>query len=186
METVPDSEPSSPKMEVEEQTQTDETAKPEEQEVEIQLCAEVSSVSLDEHEQEGSDIRNGERDGSIHESRVAGEGMEIDDSPLNSPIHVCREVHIEDLTEEPTPYGTVEPPVVGTTHPAPDTPQAMEIEDSFDPDAVDPQTFYGAAVTPSLRTYGKTKPRVSAPAKLEGGSRGGDLGGDIEIVPLKV
>ena len=30
VETVPDSEPSSPKMEVEEQTQTDETTKPEE------------------------------------------------------------------------------------------------------------------------------------------------------------
>jgi len=185
METVPDSEPSSPKMEVEEQTQTDETAKPEEQEVEIQLCAEVSSVSLDEHEQEGSDIRNGERDDSIHQSHVAGEVMEIDDLPLSSPMHVYREVHIEDLTEEPTPYGTAEPSVVGTTHPAPDTP-AMEIEDSFNLDAVDPRTFYGAAVTPSLRTYGKTKPRVSAPAKLEGGSRGGELGDDIEIVPLKV
>ena len=184
VETIPDSEPSSPKMEVEEQTQTDETTKPEEQEVEIQLCAEVSSVSLDEHEQEGSDFQRGERDGSARASRVVVEGMEIDHSPPNSPMHVDREVHIEDLTGESTPHGNVEPSVAGTEDTAPEAP-AVEMEDLFDADPVDVESFYGPGVAHS-RTYGKKKSRISAPAKLEGGSHGGDLGGDVEIVPYKL
>ena len=175
MDTVPDSEPSSPKMEVEEQTQTDEATKPEEQEVETQLCAEVSSVSLDEHDQERLDSRTCERDGSVHVSRP--EGMEIDDSPPNSPMHVDREVHIEDLTGESTPHGSAEPSLVGTEDTAPEAP-VMEMEDPLDPDAIDPRSFYAA---PS-RTYGSKKPRASAPAKLEGGS--GKLG-NAEIVPLQ-
>jgi len=173
VETIPDSEPSSPKMEVQEQTQTDETTKPEEQEVEIQLCAEVSSVSLDEHDQEGS----------ARASHVVMEGMEIDRSPPSSPMRVDREVHIEDLTGESTYHGNVEPSVVGTEDTAPEAP-AVEMEDSFNAGTIDARYFYATGATPS-RTYGKKKSRVSAPAKLEGGSHGGDMGGDVEIVPPK-
>jgi hypothetical protein len=165
-------------MDVEEQTQTDETTKPEEQEVETQLCADVSSVSLDEREQEWSDSRKGEQDDFVHASPVVGERMEIDGSPPSSPMHVDREVHIEDLTEESTPHGTVEPSAVGTEDTALDAP-AVEMEDMVDPSPIHVQAFYGKAVAPS-RTYAKRKPRVSAPAKLEGDSDGGDLGGGIE------
>ena len=182
VETVPDSEPSSPKMEVEEQTQTDETTKPEEREVEIQLCAEVSSVSLDEHEQERTDSRNSERDGSAHVSCVEMECMEIDHSPPRSPMHIDRKVPIEDLTREFTPHGTVEPSVVGTEDTASEAP-AVEMEDSFDPNTIDAQSFYGTAAAP-FRTYGNNKPRVSAPAKLEGGTNG-EGPGDIETAPLE-
>ena len=173
---VPDSRPSSPRMEVEEQTQTDETTKPEEQEVESQLCADVSSVSLDERDQEGSDHRKGMRDDPTHVSCMVEEAMEIDDSPLNSPMHVDRAVHIEDLTGESTPHGTTHPSVVDTEDTVPDVP-AMDMEDS-----VDAQTFYGTGVT-SLKAYSKRKPRVSAPAKLESCSNRRDPGGDVEITP---
>jgi len=180
MDTVPDSEPSSPKMEVEEQTQTDEATKPEEQEVETQLCAEVSSVSLDEHDQERLDFRNGVRGGSVHVSRP--EGMEIDDSPPSSPMHVDREVHIEDLTGESTPHEGAEPSVVGTEDAVLGA-SAMEVEvDSHDPGAIDTRSFYGTTAAPS-RTYGNKKPRASTPAKLGGGSQG-ELGG-VETVPLE-
>lgn len=162
------------------QTQTDENTKPEEQEVETQLCAEVSSVSLDEHEQEASGFRDGERGGSAKISLLEEEGMEIDDSTPNSPMHVDREVHIEDLTEESTPHGTTEPSVAGTEDTAPEAP-AVEVEDSTDVGAVPVQTFYGNEAAPS-RTYASKKPRVSAPAKLEGPQEG-DLG-DAETVSL--
>ena len=178
IETVPGSESSSPKMEVEEQTQTDETTKPEEQEVEIQLCAEVSSVSLDEREQDGPDSRKGEQDDSVVE-----EVMEIDDFPPASPMRVDRQVHIEDHTEEPTSHGTVEPSAIGTEDTGPNTP-VVEMEDSFDDGTVNAEAFYATAKT-LPRTYDKRRPRVSAPAKMEGGSEGGDLGGNIEPVPLQ-
>ena len=177
VEIIPDSEPSSPKREVEEETQTDETTKPEEQEVETQLCAEVSSVSLDEHEQEGPGSRNDEQDGSVHVHRMEVECMDIDKSPPGSPMHVDREVHIEDLTGESTPHGTVEPSVVGTEDTAPETPP-VEVEGPTDPGAINVKSFYGTAAAPS-RTYGNKKPRVSAPAKLEGGL------GDVGTVPLR-
>jgi len=167
IEIVLDSRSSSPRMEVEEQTQTDETTKPEEQEVESQLCADVSSVSLGEHEQEGSDDREG-----------AGEAMEIDDSPLTSPMHVDLAVPIEDLTRESTPHGTVLPSVAETGDTVPNVP-AVDMEDP-----VGVQAFYGTKET-SPKTYGKRGPRVSAPAKLQSGPNGGDPGGDIEITPQK-
>ena len=165
-EIVPGSRSSSPRMEVEEQTQADETTKPEEQEVESQLCADVSSVSLGEHEQEGSDHQEG------------GEAMEIDDSPLVSPMHVDRAVHIEDLTGESTPHGTAQPFVVETEDTAPDLP-AVDMEGPVDVGA-----FYGTEVT-SPKTYGKRGPRVSAPDKLESDSNGGDPSADFEITPQK-
>ena len=174
VETIPDSEPSSPKMEVEEQTQTDETTKPEEQEVEIQLCAEVSSVSLDGPEQEGTDSRDGGQGGPVHVSH-----MEVDDSPPMSPMHVDREVHIEDLTRESTPHGTAEPSSVGTEDTAPEAP-AVEMEDSTDPSAIGVESFYGTAAAIS-RTYGNKKLRASTPAELEGGLHKDS--GDVEIVP---
>lgn len=176
IETIPDSEPASPRMELEEPTQTDETAKPEEQEVETQLCAEVSSVSLDERE--GSNLRKDERDDSAYTSRADGDSMEIDDSPPASPMPVDREVHIEDLTEDSTPLGTVEPPA-NTRDIAPEAPP-VEMEDSFDPGAIDVGSFYGQAAA-GVRTSGK-KSRVSAAGKLEGSPREGDLG---ETAPLK-
>ena len=178
-ETIPDSRPPSPGMEVEEQTQTDETTKPEEQEVETQLCAEVSSVSLDEHEQEGPDFRKGERNVFVRASGLVGEYMEIDDSPLNSPMHVDREVQIEDVAGESTPQGTTEPSVLGTEDTTPDAP-VVDMEDSIDVGPIDVQAFYG---TGPSRTPGKRKPRASAPAKLEGGG-GGESGGS-ETAPLK-
>ena len=171
VEIIPDSEPSSPKMG---QTQTDETTKPEEQEVEIQLCAEVSSVSLDEHEQ-GPGSRNDEQGGSVHMFPMDVECVEIDNSPPNSPMVVDREVHIEDLTGESTPHGTVEPSAVET--------EDANLEVPPDPGAIDPGSFYGTAVVP-FRTYGNKKPRVPVPAKLEGDPHGGDLSG-VEIAPLK-
>ena len=160
----------------------DEAAKPEEQEVENQLCAEVSSVSLDEHEQEASDFRNGERGGSANASLLEEEGMEIDNSTPNSPMHVDREVHIEDLTRESTPHGTAEPSVAGTEDTTPEAP-VVEIEDSTDANAVPVRTFYGNEAAPS-RTYTNKKPRASPPAKLEGPQEG-DLG-SAEIVPLNM
>ena len=181
VETVPDSEPSSPKIEAEEQTQTDETTKPEEQEVEIQLCADVSSVSLDEHEREGPGSHNDGQGGFVHVPRMEVECMEIDASPPSSPMHIDREVHIEDLTGETTPHGPVEPSVVGTEDTAPEVPP-VEMEDPSDPSAINVNSFYGTAAA-TFRTYSK-QPRVSAPAKLEGGPHGGDLG-DVEIVPPK-
>jgi hypothetical protein len=159
----------------------DEAAKPEEQEVENQLCAEVSSVSLDEHEQEASDFRNGERGGSANPSVLEGEGMEVDDSTPNSPMHVDREVHIEDLTRESTPHGTVEPSVAGTEDTTPEAP-AVEIEDVTDADAIPVRSFYGNEVAPS-RTYTSEKPRAPTPAKSEGGPQEGDSGG-AEMVLL--
>ena len=181
IEIIPDSEPSSPKMEVEEQTQTDETTKPEEQEVETQLCAEVSSVSLDEHDKEGPGSRNGEQVGSVSVPHKV-DYMEIDNSPPRSPMPVDRAVLIEDLTGEPTPHGSAEPSVEGTEDSAPEAPP-VEMEDPSDPDAINVKSFYGIAAAPS-RTYGNRKPRVSVPAELEGGLHGGDLG-NIEIDPLK-
>ena len=182
VEIVPDSEPSSPKMEAEEQTQTDETTKPEEQEVEIQLCADVSSVSLDEHEREGPGSHNDEQDGFVNVSRTEVECMEVDASPPSSPMHIDREVHIEDLTGESTPHGPVEPSVVGTEDTAPEAPP-VEMEDPSDSGAINVNSFYGTATAP-LRTYSNKKPHVSAPAESEGGPHRGDLG-DIEIVPPK-
>ena len=163
-------------MDLEEQTQTDETAKPEEQEVEIQLCAEVSSVSLDE--QEGLHIRGLEQGNSEHMSRADGEEMEIDNSAPASPMPMDQEVHIEDLTRECTPLRAVEPSAVC----AEDTTPTVEMEDLFDSDAVRPEAFYGSSAVPP-RAYGKNS-RVLAPGKLEGISRG-DSGGDVEITPLK-
>jgi len=92
VETVTDSEPPRPKMEVEGQTQTDGTTKPEEQEVQDQLCAGVSSVSLDKCEQDASGFLNGKRDGFVHASRASEEGTEVENSPLGSPMHVDREI----------------------------------------------------------------------------------------------
>ena len=178
VEIIPDSEPSSPKME---QTQTDETTKPEEQEVEIQLCAEVSSVSLDEHEQRPGS-RNDEQGGSVHMFPMDVECLEIENSPPNSPMAVDREVHIEDLTGESTPHGTVEPSAVETEDAALEVPP-VEMEGPPDPGAIDPGSFYGTVIAPS-RTYGNKKPRVSASAELEGDPHGGDLSG-VEIAPLK-
>ena len=177
MGAMPDLGSSSSVVEVEEQTQTDDTTKPEEQEVESQLCAEVSSVSLDEHEQERSDSRRGERDDSAHASCVVGEGMEIDDSPLSSPMRMDFDVPIKDLTRESTPQ-TGKPPVAGTEDTASDTP-AYDVEME-----VDAQTFYGEA-RPPYRPRSKKKSRVSAPAKLEGCSNGGDSGGDGEVTTPK-
>ena len=165
-------------MEVEEQTQTDETTKPEEQEVESQLCADVSSVSLGEYEQEGSDHQDGVRDDPMHMPCAVGEAMEIDDSPLISPMHVDRAVRIEDLTGESTPHGTAQPSVVETGDTAPNV-SAVDMEDS-----VDVRAFYGTGVA-SPKTYGKRGPRVSAPAKLESGSNG-NPGGDFGIDPKKM
>ena len=165
-------------MEVEEQTQTDETTKPEEQEVEKQLCTDISTVSLDESEREGSDLRKDERDDSTHMPCAVWEDMEIDDSPSNSPMHVDRAVHIEDFPGESTPHGTAQPSAVGIEDAVPDVP-AADVEDS-----VDVQRFYGTVGT-SHKADGKRKPRVSAPAKLESGSNGGDPGGDIEVTPQK-
>ena len=159
----------------------DEAAKPEEQEVENQLCAEVSSVSLDEHEQEASDSRNSKRGGSAKPSLLEDEGMEIDNSTPNSPMHVDREVHIEDLTRESTPHGTTEPSVAGTEDTTTEAP-AVEIEDSTDADAIPVQTFYGNETAP-FRTYASKKPHPSAPAEPEGVPREGDPG-DAEKVPL--
>lgn len=179
MEIIPGSR-SSPRMEVEveEQTQTDETTKPEEQEVESQLCADVSSVSLGEHEQEGSDHQDGVRDDPMHMPCAVGDAMEIDDSPLVSPMHVDRAVHIEDLTGDSTPHGIAQPSVIETDDAVPDL-STVDMEDS-----IDARAFYGTGVA-SPKTYGKRKPRVSAPAKLESGSNGEDPGGDSEITPQK-
>ncbi|KAF9777986.1 hypothetical protein BJ322DRAFT_1114528 [Thelephora terrestris] len=177
VEIIPDSEPSSPKMELEEQTQTDETTKPEEQEVEIQLCAEVSSVSLDEHE--GSHIRKLEQGDSAHTSCVDEEDMEVDNSAPASPMPLDREVQIEDLTTNLTPLGSTEPSVACDD----DNNSTVEMEDLFNPGAVPPENFYGSSTIPP-RTYGK-KPRVSAPGKLEGGSHGDLGGGDVGIIPLE-
>ena len=179
---VLDSGPPSPGMEVEEQTQTDETTKPEEQEVETQLCAEVSSVSLDENEQDGSGFRKGKRRNSSHVSSVTGEGMEIDDSPLSSPMHVDRDVHIEDIIRESTPQEIAGSSVPGIKDAVPDAP-TMDMEDMFDAASIDPQAFYGTAGD-HPKTYGRNKPRASAPAKLEAVAceQSGDSGG---IVPLK-
>ena len=174
MEIIPDSEPSSPRMESEERTQTDETTKPEEQEVEIQLCAEVSSVSLDEYE--GIHFRNYDQDNSSRTSRGDEEGMEIDNSPPPSPMPVDREVHIEDSTE------TAEPSI-RVKDMTPDA-SAVEMEVSFDPGAIPVNEFYGSNPGPS-RTYSQRRSRVSAPGKLEGGPNGGDSGGNIETTPLK-
>jgi hypothetical protein len=167
-------------MELEEQTQTDETTKPEEQEVEIQLCAEVSSVSLDE--QEGVHFPNCGQDDSSRASHLGEEGMEIDNSPPASPMPVDREVHIEDSIEDPTLLETVEPSV-RTEDVASEAP-AVEMEDSFDPDTIPVEGFYGSRPTPT-RTYVRKKSRASAPGKLEGISHGGDSGGNIETTPLK-
>lgn len=155
-----------------EPTQTDETIKPEEQEVEIQLCADVSSVSLDE--QEGLHFRKGEQDDSGRTSRVDEEGMVIDNSPPASPMPVDLEVHIEDSTKESTPLETVEPSV----HAEGIAPEAPTVEMD---DAVPVDEFYGSKSIPS-RTYSERKPRASAPGKLEGGSPEEDLGGDVETV----
>ena len=172
IETIPDSEPSSPRMEFEEQTQTDETTKPEEREVEIQLCAEVSSVSLDEHE----GTRNYDQDDLSRTSRGDEEGMEIDNSPPASPMPVDREVRIEDSSE------IVESSVraKATASEAP----SVEMEDSVDLNAIPVEGFYGSKPAPS-RTYNQRKSRASASGKLEGGSNGGDQGGTIETTPLK-
>lgn len=169
-------------MEAEEQTQTDENTKPEEQEVETQLCIEVGSVSLGEPEPEEPDLRKGERGDSSHLSSVVGEGMEIDDSPLNSPMHIDREVRIEDFTGESTPHETTEPSIVDTEDPVPGAP-VVDMEDSFDSGSIDPQTFYGAAGAHS-RTPGRRKLRASTPAKLEEGTGRGE-GGGSEMAPLK-
>ena len=178
MEIVPGSGSSSPRMEVEEQTQTDDATKPEEQEVESQLCADVSSVSLGEHEQEGSDHQEGVRNDPMHMSCTVGEAMEVDDSPLISPMHVDRAVHIEDLTGESTPHGTAQPSIVETEDTVPDVP-AVDMEDS-----VDVHAFYGTGVT-YPKSSGKRGSRVSAPAKMESGSNGGDPSGDVETTPQK-
>lgn len=180
MEIVPDSERSDPGMEVEEQTQTDETTKPEEQEVETQLCAEVSSVSLDEHEQEGSELCRGERDVSTRTSSVVGEEMEVDDSPLNSPMRVDREVNIEDLIGEPTPHGTTEPSVVDAEDPSP----AVDMDGPFDHDTIGVGAFYGKPGPPT-RANGKGKPRFSAPTKPESHSNEGDPDANSGAATLK-
>ena len=174
IEITPESRPSSPRMEIEEQTQTNETTKPEEQEVESQLCADVSSVSLDEREQEGSDHRNGVRDDPMCMPCAVEEAMEIDDSPLSSPMHVDRVVHIEDLTGEFTPHGTTQPSVVDPEDTAPDVP-TVGMEGS-----VDSRSFYGTGGA-LPKTYGSRKPRISASVKLESCSNGGDPDGDHEI-----
>lgn len=176
MEMIPDSEQLCPDMELEERTQTDEASKPEEREVENQLCVEVSSVSIDD--QDEPRIRRGGRDDSANASHV---DMEVDNSPPVSPMPVDREVHIEDLTEESTPLGTAEPSIAR----AEDTtvePPAVEMEDSFDRDTIPVGGFYGT--TTVTRTHGK-KPRVSAPGKLENGSPGDSGGGGVELTPLK-
>lgn len=163
-------------MELEEQTQTDETTKPEEQEVESQLCAEVSSVSLDE--QEGSHFWKGEQDDSVRASRVDQEGMEIDNSPPASPMPVDREVHIE----ESTSLEIVEPSILAEeTAPGP---PVVEMEDSFDLDTIPVEGFYGSRSIPS-KTYGQKKSRASAPGKLEGGSLGAESGGGVKTTPLE-
>ena len=178
IETIPDSEPL--RMEFEEQTQTDETTKPEEHEVETQLCAEVSSVSLDE--QEGLHMWKGEQDFSERTLRADKEGMEIDNSPPASPMPVDREVHIEDSIEESTLLETVEPPALAENK-APQAPP-VEMEDSFDPDTISVEGFYGSGSKPS-RTYSKRGPYASPPGKPEGASNEGDSGGDVEITPPK-
>lgn len=173
METIPDSEPASPSIEFEEQTQTDETAKPEEREVEAQLCADVSSVSLDGHE--GSHFRESE---SAHASLEGEEGMEIDNSPLASPMPIGREVLIEDSIGEPPLLKTIEPSLRAEDS-ASEAP-TVEMEDSFDSNAIPVEGFYGLGPVPPS----KRKPRASAPGKLEGGPRGGDFGG-VETTPPK-
>lgn len=157
-------------METGEQTQTDETTKPEEQEVEIQLCAEVSSVSLDEQE-----FQKYERDDSVPASHE--EGMEIDNSPPASPMPVDREVHIEDSIEESTLLGVVEPSLHAEDM-APEAP-AVEMEDSFDPGTISVRGFYGSGSIPS-KTYSKKKPRTPVSGKLE---RSEDSGGGVQITP---
>jgi len=169
VETAQDSEPSGPRMGVGKKTQADETTKSKEQEVETQLFAEVSSVSLNEHEQ-GPGSRNGERDGSGYVFAMEMECFEIDNSPPNSPTVVDREVQIEDLTGESTPHGIAEPPVVKVEDTAPGAPTA-EMEDSFDPGANGTRLFYGPTAA-SPRTYGNKKPRALASANLEGDTRG--------------
>lgn len=84
---------------------------------------------------------------------------------------VDRKVHIEDLTGESTPHGTVEPPVVAAEDTAPGAP-TVEMEDSFDPGANDTRSFYEPIVA-SPGTYGNKEPRALAPGNLESDSRGG-------------
>lgn len=176
METIPDSEPLWPDMELEERTQTDEASKPEEREVENQLCVEVSSVSIDDLDE--SRVRRGGRDDSTNVSHV---DMEVDDSPPVSPMPIDRQVHIEDLFKESTPLGTAEPSAARAEDTAVEPP-AVEMEDSFDRDTIPVEGFYGT--TTVTRAYGK-KPRVPAPGKLENGSPGDSGGSGVELTPLK-
>jgi len=106
------------------------------------------------------------------------EYMEVDDSPLASPMPIDREVHIEDSVEEPT---LLEAPTY-TEDTEPEAP-AVEMEVPFDPDTIPPEGFYGLGSVP-FGTHSKRKPRASAPGKLEGGSQG-DLGGESEATPQK-
>ena len=170
MEIISASELTNSILEFEEQTQTDETSKPEEQEVETQLCLDVSSVSLDEHD--GSHIQKGEQDGSIH-----GESMEIDYSPPVSPMPVDREVPIEDLTGVSTPLRTEVEDLFSKV-------PILEIENSLDLDAIPPEGFYGSSAVPS-KTYGKKESRISVPGKLENDFHRGESGGDIRTQPLE-
>jgi hypothetical protein len=75
------------------------------------------------------------------------------------------------LTASSTPHGSCGPSVVGASDTAPEAP-TVEMEDSFDPGAIDKRSLYGPAVA-SSRTYGNKKPRASAPANLEGDFHGG-------------
>lgn len=153
-------------MELEEQTQTDDTNKPEEREVERQLCVDVGSVSLGEREEPLS--LNGEQDYSALVSHADEEGMEIDGSPPASPMPVDREVHIEEVE-----------PFVRVDDNAPEAP-AVVMEDSFNPDTISVEGFYGSGPIPS-KTYSKKKSRASSPGKLERG----DLDTGVGTTPPK-